>query len=136
MARKQSGGFNKLLNFIGLVDDEDPRDTYGEEYSGDNYGRQSAYTPRQHFQRPEHKAPTAPTVHMGAAASAVPARPQSGGRAVLFRTGERVTHSAFGEGMVTQTIPMGGDMLLTIRFDSGSEKKFLANAAARFIKKL
>jgi len=47
MARKQSGGFNKLLNFIGLVDDEDSRDTYGEEYSGGNYGRQGAYTPRQ-----------------------------------------------------------------------------------------
>ena len=45
MARKQSGGFNKLLNFIGLVDDDDPRDTYGEEYQSDNYGRQPAYTP-------------------------------------------------------------------------------------------
>lgn len=45
MARKQSGGFNKLLNFIGLVDDEDTRDTYGEEYSGNGYGRQAAYTP-------------------------------------------------------------------------------------------
>lgn len=47
MARKQSGGFNKLLNFIGLVDDDDSRDTYGEEYSNGNYGRQGAYTPRQ-----------------------------------------------------------------------------------------
>ncbi|MBR1822007.1 MAG: cell division protein SepF [Clostridia bacterium] len=45
MARKQSSGFNKLLNFIGLVDDEDTRDTYGEEYSGDSYGRQAAYSP-------------------------------------------------------------------------------------------
>ena len=45
MARKQSGGLNKLLNFIGLVDDEDTRDTYGEEYSGDGYGRQAAYSP-------------------------------------------------------------------------------------------
>ena len=45
MARKQSGGLNKLLNFIGLVDDEDSRDTYGEEYSSDNYGRRAAYTP-------------------------------------------------------------------------------------------
>ena len=45
MARKQSGGFNKLLNFIGLVDDESSRDTYGEEYSSDNYGRKAAYTP-------------------------------------------------------------------------------------------
>ena len=45
MARNKSGGFNKLLNFIGLVDDEDTQDTYGEEYSGDNYGRRAAYTP-------------------------------------------------------------------------------------------
>ena len=45
MARKQSGGFNKLLNFIGLVDDEDTQDTYGEEYSSDNYGRRATYTP-------------------------------------------------------------------------------------------
>lgn len=45
MARKQSGGLNKLLNFIGLVDDEEPRDTYGEEYANGNYGRQAAYTP-------------------------------------------------------------------------------------------
>ena len=45
MARNKSGGFNKLLNFIGLVDDEDTRDTYGEEYAGDSYGRKAAYTP-------------------------------------------------------------------------------------------
>ena len=51
MARKQSGGFNKLLNFIGLVDDEDTQDTYGEEYSSDNYGRRATYTP-QRQQRP------------------------------------------------------------------------------------
>ena len=45
MARKQSGALNKLLNFIGLVDDEDTRDTYGDEYQNGNYGRQAAYTP-------------------------------------------------------------------------------------------
>lgn len=52
MARKKSGGFNKFLNFIGLVDDEDTRDTYGEEYSGDNYGRRQPYTPPQQRNRP------------------------------------------------------------------------------------
>ena len=45
MARKSSGGLNRLLNFIGLVDDEDTRDTYGEEYQNGNYGRQAPYTP-------------------------------------------------------------------------------------------
>jgi len=57
MARKQSGGFNKLLNFIGLVDDEDTQDTYGEEYSSDNYGRRAAYTPaRQQRSQPARGA--------------------------------------------------------------------------------
>ena len=45
MARNKSGGLSRLLNFIGLVDDGDSRDTYGEEYQNGNYGRQPAYTP-------------------------------------------------------------------------------------------
>ena len=86
--------------------------------------------------RPERKPPEAPTVHLGASSSAIPSAPNTGGRAVLFRTGERIRHSAFGAGTVSQTLPMGGDMLLTIHFDSGAEKKFLANAASRYITKL
>ena len=57
MARNKSGGLNKLLNFIGLVDDADTQDTYGEEYSGDSYGRKAAYTP----QRQTRGASTRPT---------------------------------------------------------------------------
>ena len=52
MARNKSGGLNKLLNFIGLVDDEDTQDTYGEEFSGDNYGRRAAYTPARQQRTP------------------------------------------------------------------------------------
>ena len=44
MARK-NGALSRFLNFIGLVDDGDTRDTYGEEYQNGNYGRQAAYTP-------------------------------------------------------------------------------------------
>ena len=47
MARKKSGGFGRVLEFIGLVDDEDPRETYDEEYESGNYGRQQAYTPQR-----------------------------------------------------------------------------------------
>jgi len=47
MARKKSGGFNKVLEFIGLVDDEDPRDTYEDEYESGNYGRPQTYTPQR-----------------------------------------------------------------------------------------
>ena len=45
MARNKNGAFSKFLNFIGLVDDGETRDTYGEEYQNGNYGRQAPYTP-------------------------------------------------------------------------------------------
>ncbi len=51
MARNKGGAFNRLLNFIGLVDDGDSRDTYGEEYENGNYGRQAAYTPARSSQQ-------------------------------------------------------------------------------------
>ncbi len=63
MARKQSSGWNKILNFIGLVDEEDSRDTYGEEYSSDSYGRRSAYTParQSRSQSPSRATPSRQT---------------------------------------------------------------------------
>ncbi|MBR6766780.1 MAG: cell division protein SepF [Clostridia bacterium] len=51
MARK-SGGFNKFLNFIGIVDEGDTNDTYGEEYQSDRYGRREPYVPNTGRQRP------------------------------------------------------------------------------------
>lgn len=45
MARKQSGGFNRFLNLIGLVDDTPPRESYSEEYDSAGYGRPSTYVP-------------------------------------------------------------------------------------------
>ena len=94
------------------------------------------HTLRQHMPRPERRPPAAPTVHMGVSGEAIPSAPDTGGRAVLFRTGDRITHTAFGAGTVTQTIPMGGDMLLTISFESGQTRKFLAKAASRYITRL
>lgn len=46
MARKKSGGFGKVLEFIGLVDDE-PQEIYEDEYESGNYGRPQAYTPQR-----------------------------------------------------------------------------------------
>lgn len=44
MARNQSGGFNKFLNFIGLVDDDRPENRI-DDYGTGSYGRQDAYVP-------------------------------------------------------------------------------------------
>ena len=54
MARKK-GGFSRVLEFIGLVDDEEPRDNYEDEYDSGNDGRRPAYQPKRNTQ------PTQPT---------------------------------------------------------------------------
>lgn len=56
MARKKSGGFGKVLEFIGLVDDEETRDYYEDEYESGNYGKPQAYAP----QRPQQRQPERP----------------------------------------------------------------------------
>ena len=43
---KKGGGFGKVLEFIGLVDDEYPQDAYEDEYQSGNYGRQQTYAPQ------------------------------------------------------------------------------------------
>ena len=43
---KKGGGFGRVLEFIGLVDDEDSQDIYEDEYQSDNYGLQQAYAPQ------------------------------------------------------------------------------------------
>lgn len=50
MSRNQSGGFNKFLNFIGIVDD-DRYDDRAESYGSGSYGRPAAYTPGSSRQR-------------------------------------------------------------------------------------
>ena len=50
-----------------------------------------------------------------------------------LRAGTRISHKVFGPGKVTQSLPMGGDILVTIKFDDGTEKKFMAKSAVRFI---
>ena len=59
---------------------------------------------------------------------------ETGGIALTsLSAGAHVRHKAFGEGRITKSIPMGGDYLITILFDDGTEKKFMAKTAARFL---
>ena len=50
--------------------------------------------------------------------------------------GDCVRHKSFGEGMVTQVAPMGGDVLLEIAFDSVGTKKLLLKYAGPMLEKL
>lgn len=45
---------------------------------------------------------------------------------VNFNVGDRVTHRLFGEGTVTDILPIRGDVIVTVEFDSGQTKKLCA----------
>lgn len=55
--------------------------------------------------------------------------------AVDFKSGDRVSHTAFGEGVIEKMSPMGGDYLIEIRFDCGI-KRLMLRAASQYMKKL
>ena len=46
--------------------------------------------------------------------------------AAEFKVGDRVVHRLFGEGTVTDTLPIRDDIILTIDFDNGKTKKLCA----------
>lgn len=46
-----------------------------------------------------------------------------------FAAGERVKHNIFGEGTVSEVVPMGNDAMLTIEFDKRGAKKLMRNNA-------
>ncbi|MDE6732449.1 MAG: UvrD-helicase domain-containing protein [Oscillospiraceae bacterium] len=46
-----------------------------------------------------------------------------------FKAGDRVKHNIFGEGEVTEVIPMGNDAMITINFDKRGAKKLMRNNA-------
>ena len=52
-----------------------------------------------------------------------------------FKTGDRVAHTAFGEGVIEKMSPMGGDYLIEIRFNCGV-KRLMLRAASQNMKKL
>lgn len=108
MARKQ-GGVNKFLNFIGLVDEEEPRRGAQLDYE-DSYGRPSTYVPQQQRSRTEdtrrrtivkdERARYGSESRYGSARTSAPAR-RTGGYADAARSGgydytPRTTSSRFG----------------------------------------
>ena len=60
------------------------------------------------------------------------ARKKSGAESfgvVRFAVGTEVTHSIFGDGIITAARDMGGDVLYTVKFNTGGEKRLMATFA-------
>lgn len=68
--------------------------------------------------------------------SAPQPRAAAAAEAPVFPVGCRVSHRAFGEGMVTSAKPMGGDSLIEIAFDEKGTKRLMAKSAAQFMKRI
>ena len=46
-----------------------------------------------------------------------------------IKKGDRVRHRLVGTGTVTDTLPLGGDTVVTIEFDNGTTRKLCAEIA-------
>lgn len=62
--------------------------------------------------------------------------PPETAKLLSLRKGDSVEHSTFGKGFVLSIIPMGGDALLEIVFDTVGTKKLMAKTASAYMKKL
>lgn len=69
------------------------------------------------------------------AAYTLPAKQTEKKPSVHFQTGDRISHTAFGEGIIEKMTPMGGDYLIEIRFNCGI-KRLMLRAASQNMKKL
>ncbi|MBE6769524.1 MAG: ATP-dependent DNA helicase PcrA [Ruminococcaceae bacterium] len=83
--------------------------SFGEEYEA--FGRPQRERSTQSF-----KSSFAPS-------------PASKSTECAFTVGQQVKHSVFGVGMVIKAVPMAGDTMLEIAFDSVGTKKLMANFA-------
>ena len=103
---------------------------YGERGEGERPARKTAPV-RRTFDPGfslGHSAPAA----SAAAPAAGQAAPAGGG----FRMGDTVRHKAFGQGLITKVIPMGGDALVEIAFDSVGTKKLMLKSASQYMTKV
>ncbi len=61
--------------------------------------------------------------------SATPAFATASAPTVAYKVGDRVKHKTFGGGLIVEAVPTGGDVLLTIAFDSIGTKKLMQKFA-------
>ena len=127
---------NRVSRFVEEIPEDDiqklnvPRGYGYSEPSRD----QQQYPPRRSAPRaytvsapePRRKPPVRP---------APPAAKPAGKAAPAFAVGDRVTHRAFGSGVVTKIQPMGGDALLEVEFETAGTKRLMMRAAGQFMKK-
>ncbi len=115
---------NRVSRFVDEIPEEHIKKNIPRGYG---YGEKSRIqTEFARKAQPQSRSPlTAPAVK----APAAPAKAPS------FALGDKVTHKAFGPGVINKLTPMGGDYLVEINFESAGTKKLMLRAAAQFMTK-
>jgi len=122
---------NKLSRFIEEIPDEHIERKGAKPKAPSAAARYDAsfmdsFAPRSSFANSSKKSTiTAPT-------SSRPAESQPLPDLVV---GDKVTHKAFGKGIIKSLTPMGNDRLIEITFDNVGSKKLMLRAASKFIVK-
>ncbi len=119
---------NRVSRFI----DEIPEEHLEKRNIPKGYGYSERSQVQKEFARrtpaaQSFKKPVAPPA--AAAGSKAAEKPQ-------FSVGDRVRHTAFGEGRLIKMSPMGNDYLIEIEFDGGMVKKLMLRAAALHMVKI
>ena len=125
--------FGKPSRFVDEIPPELVQEVEVRPQRSAGYGQQSSSWQRggtvswqQGTPQRESKRVTAPSPSFASKPSPVPE----------FRAGMQVKHKAFGLGIVRETTPMGGDLLLRIEFEKVGEKLMMAKTAGKFMQKV
>ena len=121
---------NRVSRFVSEIPPEHIKSNTPKSYGYAERSARPAFTPYSGMRRPagpasgEGKKP-ALSAPAGAAKTT-----QSD-----FTVGDRVRHTAFGDGEILKKTPMGGDYLIEIRFEKIGSKKLMLRAAAQHMEK-
>ena len=125
--------FGKPSRFVDEIPPELIQEVETRPQRSAGYGQQSSSWQRggtvswqQGTPQRESKRVTAPSPSFASKPSPAPE----------FRAGMQVKHKAFGLGIVRETTPMGGDLLLRIEFEKVGEKLMMAKTAGKFMQKV
>ena len=127
---------NKISRFVDEIPEEHivrRNVTRGYSYSDKAWDRNHSYEPD--YGEPDSKRPIIKTGPVKSTYRITLQKPQASKPVSDFKTGDRVKHRAFGEGVISKMTPMGGDYLIEIDF-GGTVKKLMLKAAVNFMEKL
>ncbi|MDE6411040.1 MAG: UvrD-helicase domain-containing protein [Clostridia bacterium] len=102
---------------------------YGANRSSWGYKRETEYDTRETDNFPSFGGSSKPPVRFGNVGGVKPAPTAARGDVSKFREGVRVKHARFGEGVVVAMRGQGGNLIVTVRFDTAGNKDLAAALA-------